>query len=163
MFWDNFYNACVQKGIKPNPLAKELQIASGSMTAWKGGKLPNGETLLKIADYLNVSVDYLLGRTNEPNTSNTSQQLTQNEQELLDIFKNFSERDQIKILGKMEDWASKVPVAPSSTSQPEKVQKAPERPWRMAARSSDGSYTTRTLSPKEVEIIKSLEDGPEDF
>lgn len=163
MFWDNFYNACVQKGIKPNPLAKELQIASGSMTAWKGGKLPNGETLLKIADYLNVSVDYLLGRTNEPNTSNTSQQLTQNEQELLDIFKNFSERDQIKILGKMEDWASKVPVIPSSTSQPEKVQKAPERPWRMAARSSDGSYTTRTLSPEEVEIIKSLEDGPEDF
>lgn len=70
MFWDNFYQACLRKGTKPNPLAKELQIASGSMTAWKGGKLPNGETLLKIADYLGVSVDYLLGRTEEPQVIN---------------------------------------------------------------------------------------------
>lgn len=70
MFWDNFYYACLQKGTKPNPLAKELQIASGSMTSWKNGKLPNGETLLKIANYLDVSVDYLLGRTDEPQTIN---------------------------------------------------------------------------------------------
>lgn len=67
MFWNNFYNACVSKGIKPNPLAKELNIASGSMTSWKNGKIPNGETLLKLADYLNVSIDYLLGRTNDQN------------------------------------------------------------------------------------------------
>lgn len=66
MFWDNFYNACVSRGIKPNPLAKELNIASGSMTSWKNGKIPNGETLLKISEYLGVSVDYLLGRVNEP-------------------------------------------------------------------------------------------------
>ncbi len=69
MFWDNFYNACVQKGTKPNPLAKELNLASGSMTTWKNGKIPNGETLIKIADYLGVSVDYLLGRTENPNLS----------------------------------------------------------------------------------------------
>lgn len=77
MFWDNFYSACLKKGTKPNPLAKELQIASGSMTAWKSGKLPNGETLLKIADYLNVSVDYLLGRTDNPN-SNINNSYNQN-------------------------------------------------------------------------------------
>lgn len=69
MFWNNFYSTCIKKGIKPNTLAKELQIASGSMTAWKNGKLPNGETLLKIANYLDISVDYLLGRTDEPNSN----------------------------------------------------------------------------------------------
>lgn len=153
---------CEENGISPTKLCTEITGSKGNLPTWQKGNI-NPKSLTKIADYFNISVDYLLGRSNEPNTNNTNQQLTQNEQELLDIFKKFSERDQIKILGKMEDWASKVPVAPSSTSQPEKVQKAPERPWRMAARSSDGSYTTRTLSPKEVEIIKSLEDGPEDF
>ena len=72
MFWDNFYNACVQKGTKPNPLAKELNLASGSMTTWKNGKIPNGETLIKIADYLDVSVDYLLGRTETPDKYKSS-------------------------------------------------------------------------------------------
>lgn len=150
---------CAEKGISPTKLCTEITGSKGNLPTWQKGNI-NPTSLTKIADYFDVSVDYLLGRTDELNTS--QQQLTQNEQELLDIFKNFSERDQIKILGKMEDWANKVPVAPS-TSQPEKVQKAPERPWRMAARSSDGSYTTRTLPQEEVEIIKSLEDGPEDF
>ena len=73
MFWDNFYNACLEKGIKPNPLAKELDIASGSMTTWKKGGIPNGETLIKLADYLDVSVDYLLDRTDQPNGYNNNQ------------------------------------------------------------------------------------------
>ncbi len=163
MFYERFIQLCTENSEKPTSVLKEIGVSSGNLNNWKNGTSVKSDILMQLSEHFNVSVDYLLGKTNEPNTSNTSQQLTQNEQELLDIFKNFSERDQIKILGKMEDWASKVPVAPSSTSQPEKVQKAPERPWRMAARSSDGSYTTRTLSPEEVEIIKSLEDGPEDF
>ena len=163
MFYERFIQLCTENSEKPTSVLKEIGVSSGNLNNWKNGTSVKSDILMQLSEHFNVSIDYLLGRTNEPNTSNTSQQLTQNEQELLDIFKNFSERDQIKILGKMEDWASKVPVIPSSTSQPEKVQKAPERPWRMAARSSDGSYTTRTLSPEEVEIIKSLEDGPEDF
>lgn len=31
-----------------------------------GGSMPKSENLAKIADYLNCSVDYLLGRTNNP-------------------------------------------------------------------------------------------------
>lgn len=31
-----------------------------------GGYLPRAETLIKIADYLDCSVDYLLGRTDNP-------------------------------------------------------------------------------------------------
>lgn len=31
-----------------------------------GGHLPRAETLIKIADYLDCSVDYLLGRTDNP-------------------------------------------------------------------------------------------------
>ena len=58
---------CISRGIKPNPVAKEIGVSSGIITKWKSeGTLPNGETLIKIADYLDCSVDYLLGRTDKP-------------------------------------------------------------------------------------------------
>lgn len=70
MFWNVFYDTCLKKGTKPNPVAKELKIASSTVTSWKSGSIPNGETLIKLADYLDVSVDYLLGRTEEPKKIN---------------------------------------------------------------------------------------------
>lgn len=64
LFWERFYSLCLKKGTKPNPVADELHISSGILTKWKNlGTLPNGENLIKIADYLDCSVDYLLGRT----------------------------------------------------------------------------------------------------
>lgn len=67
LFWSQFYNLCIQKGTKPNPVAKALSISSGVVTKWKNeGALPNGDNLAKIADYLDCSVDYLLGRAAAP-------------------------------------------------------------------------------------------------
>lgn len=67
MFWERFYNTCITRGTKPNPVAQEIGISSGIITKWKtSGTLPNGETLIKLADYLDCSVDYLLGRTDDP-------------------------------------------------------------------------------------------------
>lgn len=66
MFWERFYELCLKNDTKPNPLAKEIGISSGVITKWKSGGIPNGEMLIKIADYLDCSVDYLLGRTDNP-------------------------------------------------------------------------------------------------
>ena len=67
MFWKRFYELCISKNTKPNPVAKDIGISSGVVTKWKNGTtIPNGETLIKIADYLDCSVDYLLGRTDNP-------------------------------------------------------------------------------------------------
>jgi transcriptional regulator with XRE-family HTH domain len=67
LFWERFYHMCMMRGTKPNPVAKEIGVSSGSVTKWKTcGTLPNGETLIKIADHLDCSVDYLLGRTDNP-------------------------------------------------------------------------------------------------
>lgn len=66
MFWERFNTLCFENNTKPNPVAKELGISSGIITKWKNGSLPNSDTLLKIADYFNVSVDYLLGRSDHP-------------------------------------------------------------------------------------------------
>lgn len=70
LFWSQFYNLCIQKGTKPNPVAKALSISSGVVTKWKNeGALPNGDNLAKIADYLDCSVDYLLGRADDPSAT----------------------------------------------------------------------------------------------
>ena len=67
MFWQRFYDICLAHGTKPNPVAKEIGISSGILTKWKNnGALPNGETLMKLANYFNCSVDYLLGRATSP-------------------------------------------------------------------------------------------------
>lgn len=60
MFWDQFIQLCNERDIKPNPLAKELGISSGILTRWKSGSLPNTDTLIKISNYFNVSIDYLI-------------------------------------------------------------------------------------------------------
>ena len=68
MFWERFYDLCIKKGTKPNPLAKDIGISSGVITKWKSGSIPNGEMLIKISDYFDCSIDYLLGRTDNPDS-----------------------------------------------------------------------------------------------
>jgi transcriptional regulator with XRE-family HTH domain len=63
MFWKIFLELCVGNNISPNALAKELKISSGAVTKWKDGSVPHHSTLLKIANYFNVTVEYLLGET----------------------------------------------------------------------------------------------------
>lgn len=45
------------------PLEKEIGLSRGSLFNWRNDKnKPTSEALTKLADYFNVSVDYLLGR-----------------------------------------------------------------------------------------------------
>lgn len=66
MFWENFLRLCNGKEISPNALAVALKIPSGSITNWKNGMVPRQATLLRIADYFGVTVDYLLGKEAPP-------------------------------------------------------------------------------------------------
>lgn len=65
-FWERLYELCLKKGCKPNTIAKSIGLSTATATKWKNGSIPNGEALAKIADYLDCSVDYLLGRTDYP-------------------------------------------------------------------------------------------------
>lgn len=52
------------KGITQVQLAQELSVSIGAVGNWEAGKrTPDHETMIKIAEHFNVSVDYLLGRT----------------------------------------------------------------------------------------------------
>lgn len=62
IFFERFSALCKSIDETPNSIAKVLGIASGSITAWKNGAEPRNKTLAKIADYFQVSTDYLLGK-----------------------------------------------------------------------------------------------------
>jgi len=66
MFWDRFEELCRVSGKKPSPVGKEIGVSATAVSKWKEGTIPNGEILMKIADYFHVSVDYLLGREENP-------------------------------------------------------------------------------------------------
>lgn len=72
MFYDVFKKLCDEKGITPTKASTEIGFSKGSVSYWKSkwqqGKdsKPDSYTAAKIADYFGVSVDYLLGRTDDP-------------------------------------------------------------------------------------------------
>lgn len=61
---EKILNLISQHGISAHKLEVDANIAISSIQAWKNGKSkPSLEAVSKIADYFNVSVDYLLGKT----------------------------------------------------------------------------------------------------
>ena len=56
------------KGISQLKLALDLNMSQNTISRYETGEREPGiNELIKIADYFNISVDYLLGRTNNPN------------------------------------------------------------------------------------------------
>jgi transcriptional regulator with XRE-family HTH domain len=51
-----------QKGLSAYKVAKDTGISQTTLSDWKGGRsIPKTDKLQKIADYLGVTLDYLLG------------------------------------------------------------------------------------------------------
>ena len=61
MFWERFTEECALKGVKPNQIADEIGVSSGTLTKWKKGALPNVDKLIAVSSYFGVTTDYLLG------------------------------------------------------------------------------------------------------
>ncbi len=61
----------IERKITNKELAEHLALESNSISNYVTGKrAPNLETVVKIAKFLNISADYLLGITNNPNMPN---------------------------------------------------------------------------------------------
>ena len=56
------------KGISQLKMAMDLNMSQNTISRYETGEREPGiNELIKIADYFNISVDYLLERTNNPN------------------------------------------------------------------------------------------------
>ncbi len=133
-FWENYSNLCTKIEKSPNAVAKDLGIASGSVTAWKNGTVPHTSTLNKIAEYFGVTAGYLLGYEKSP----AGAELSEKDKKLVDAYHRSEPVIQAtvdKILG-IEEKTFKV---------------------KIAARNG-GGIEERTLTEEEYNRLKNLPD-----
>lgn len=124
MFWNVLYRLCEANSTKPYVVAKEIGASNSVCTKWKNGSIPNGETLLKLANYFNVSVDFLLGRTdtstgysngisnvkttvNSPqvsgNNNTVGETISAEDAELLELIKKLPLKKRVKFISSLYD------------------------------------------------------------
>jgi len=60
MFFENLNALCAERREKITPVLDKLGIGKGAIARWRNGGLPNSKSLKIIADYFEVTTDYLL-------------------------------------------------------------------------------------------------------
>lgn len=86
---------CKRRGITVNALEIQLGFAVSTIGKWGRHNKPSLEKLIKVADFFNVSVDYLLCRTDIKNTDFL------NDEEIIVLQRareNMSQRDRVKMM-----------------------------------------------------------------
>lgn len=70
MFYDIYCELCQKHGLTPSGAAAKIGFNRASVTMWKNtGKAPKQELLVRIAEFFDVSTDYLLGKEKAPTES----------------------------------------------------------------------------------------------
>ncbi len=131
MFYDVYVELCKRIGKKPSVVAAELGINKSNVSNWKNnGYTPRGEALQRIADYFDTTVDYLMGRTNDPENSDRFG-LEDPADRSLDIFHDIE----------------KAPTPVSESGQHVNVVKIAGR---------DGSFMEKRLTDEQIKALQTI-------
>jgi len=63
-----------ERNIQIGKMLLDCQLSKNAISSMLLGSVPKADSLAKIADYLNCSTDYLLGRTDVPDNPNLKNQ-----------------------------------------------------------------------------------------
>lgn len=66
LFYDRYIELLQKNNVSHYHLYKTIGLNNSSVTKWKNGAIPKVESLIKIANYFKVSIDYLAGKTDMP-------------------------------------------------------------------------------------------------
>ena len=71
-FYETLSELMNKNKVTAKQLSETLKIGKNQFKYWKDkGNIPNGDTLIALADYFNCSVDYLLGRAEKQKIAST--------------------------------------------------------------------------------------------
>lgn len=164
MFWDNFYHLCELRNTTPNAVCKELNLSTATATHWKNGTMPKGDVLFNLANLLDCSVDYLLGRVDEPTATIKTVQgyappkileeqnnLDELSKELLKTFKKLSFKDKISVL----NYALNIESPPQIVQTKKQEVKGPEQVHYVAR---GGQSTKGIINISDEDLLKGETD-----
>lgn len=113
MFYERFVQLCAGNNEKPTTVLKKIGVSSGNLNNWKNGTSVKSDILMQLSEHFNVSVDYLLGRIDEPNpsTENNNVTLSSDQNRLLQMYALLSDMEKGEILGELKAMtANKRPI-----------------------------------------------------
>lgn len=101
-------------------LSKEIGGSDRVIGAWRKGEYePKLESLIRLADFFDVSLDYLAGRSDVREMSikkEPAPKISENGQELLEIYNQLPEREQLLLLGRLQERYA--PVLDTASAEP---------------------------------------------
>lgn len=90
-----------EKGLYQKDVAEDIGLTASAIGFYEQGKRkPDNDTLQKLADYYDVSTDYLLGRTNERSSADKIKKAISDDPELQDAWDQISKRENLQLLFK---------------------------------------------------------------
>lgn len=90
-----------EKDLYQKDVAKDIGLTASAIGFYEQGKRkPDNDTLQKLADYYDVSTDYLLGRTNERSSADKIKNAVSDDPDLQDAWKKISQREDLQLLFK---------------------------------------------------------------
>ena len=153
--FNRLIDLCEQTNISISNLLDMFATSRSAINAWKKGNIP-ANIIPKIADYFNITTDYLLTGTILKKEylliEDKRKCLQENEREILKVFQNFNDREQLKIIGRMEEWLE-VKHQREAIAQKQRIVGV------QVARRTDGKFVKEPLTAEEFEKIEAL---PED-
>lgn len=100
MFYEQLKQACKDNNTSVTAVLKKIGVGAANGTYWKNGSSPSADIVIQLSELLHVSTDFLLkGKKDISSTID----LSMNEQEMLDVFSKFNDREQIKLIGRLEE------------------------------------------------------------
>lgn len=107
----------LEKNLKQKDVAMHLNIATNTLSQFENNKgRPSLEVLSAMADFFEVSLDYLVGREDDFGnvivSGQTSDRLTEKEERLLTAFNKLSEIEKNKLIYDAEFFAERRKTVP---------------------------------------------------
>lgn len=88
-FKENFIKLCNQRNESPSFVCKKVNITAATFSCWTDESVPRKATLMRIADYFGVTVDYLV--SGEEQTDPT---LSDTEKRCVELLKKIPQQNQ---------------------------------------------------------------------
>lgn len=101
MLSDRLKQLRTENNVLQKEIAEKLKITTSAYGFYEQGKrTPDADTLNKIAELYNVSIDYLLGRTNIRDSADKITKSLNDDPELSEFWNALKDRDDLKLLFK---------------------------------------------------------------
>ena len=129
------------KKITAKQLADVVNVAESTMSLYENGKRePDFTTFIKIAEFLEVSTDYLLGITDQKEKPTDKVELSEHEADVLKAYRNQPEMQPAvdKLLGIYdEEYVQLYTAASSKDNRPDEIIVMPKEKWEKIKNTPD--------------------------